>query len=241
MAQPPELGVRQVLPLRYLPLAWAAVLLTSLTAKALVVVGIDLHGLAKFLNLTSLWTLSLVVYTAYQLVTVLILFYLLKRVGATPEDIGFRSASKKYYVLALLLVPASPLIWAFCDFAVGQLGLSMWWSEETPLAIKTPSDFIALLVCPVFLCATLEEVLYRGYILTATMQRANAKTAFFINSLIFASIHYAFGLGTMLYIFLWTFVLCWLYLKSKSIYPSMLFHSANNLLAYVVLPLVFQT
>ena len=117
----------------------------------------------------------------------------------------------------------------------------MWWSKETPLAIKTPSDFVVLFTCPVILCATLEEVLYRGYILTAIMQRVSVKKAFIVNSLIFASIHYAFGPGTMLFILIWTFIPCWLYFKSRSIYPSILFHSVNNLLAYVVLPLTFQT
>ena len=233
-------GENRVLPLKYLPLAWVAVLLTGLTG-ILIAMGVDFHNLAKLLNLTSSWALSLMIYSTYQLITVLLLIYLLRGAGITLRDIGFKGAPKKYYAFALVLVLASSLIWAFCDFIVSQLGLSMWWSKEAPLTIKTPSDFIVLLVCPVFLCATLEEILYRGYILTAIMRRVNMKTAFIINSLIFASIHYAFGPGTMLFIFFWTFIPCWLYYKSGSIYPSILFHSVNNLLAYVILPLTFQT
>ncbi len=228
------------MPLKYLPLAWVAVLLTGLTITT-VAMKVNLHDLAKLLNLTSTWSLSLIIYSTYQLIVVLLLVYLLKRIGIAMRNIGFRRTSKKYYAFALILVLTSPLIWAFCNFIVSQLGLSMWWSKETPLIIKTPLGFVVLFICPVILCATLEETLYRGYILAAMMQRVSVKKAFIVNSLIFASIHYAFGPGTMLFILIWTFIPCWLYFKSRSIYPSILFHSVNNLLAYVVLPLTFQT
>jgi len=54
-----------------------------------------------------------------------LLVYLLKRVGITTRNIGFKRTSKKYYAFALILVLTPPLIWVFCDFVVSQLGLSM--------------------------------------------------------------------------------------------------------------------
>jgi len=84
----------QVLPLKYLPLAWVAVLLTGLT-KITVAMNVNLHDLAKLLNLTSAWSLSLIIYSAYQLIVVLLLVYLLKRVGIAARNIGFKRTSKK--------------------------------------------------------------------------------------------------------------------------------------------------
>jgi len=231
----------KLLTLKYVPLAWVAVLLTSLTIKLLMIIGIDLHTLATILNLSTTWLPSLIIYDSYQLVVVLLLIYLLRKMGVSLGDIGFKSTRKRYYVFAaiLILVLASSVLWGFCDYIVSLLGLSMWWSKEPGTMIKTLSDLLVLSVCPVFLCSPLEEILYRGYLLTATLQRVRRVwLAFTINALVFASIHYAFGPGVMLFILLWTYIPCWLYYKSGSIYPSILFHSLNNLLAYVALPLL---
>ena len=120
------------------------------------------------------------------------------------------------------------------------LGLTMlWWGSNNIVApIKTPVDLLILTIFPIFFCSPLEEILYRGYLLTALAQRLNTTLAVLIDFLIFASIHYAYGIGTMLFIFFWNFIPCLLYLKTRSLYPSIVFHSANNLIAYVILPLL---
>ena len=230
----------KLLTLKYVPLAWVAVLLTSLTTKLLMIIGIDLRTLATILNLSTTWLLSLIIYSSYQLVVVLLLIHLLRKMRTSLRDIGFKSTRKRYYVFATILVLASSVLWGFCDYIVSLFGLSMWWSKEPGTMIKTLSDLLVLLVCPVFLCSPLEEILYRGYLFTATLQRVRRVwLAFTINAFVFASIHYAFGPGVMLFILLWTYIPCWLYYRSGSIYPSILFHSLNNLLAYVMLPLLF--
>ena len=230
------------LALKYVPLAWVAVLLTSLTIELLMIVGLDLHTLAIILNLSTTWLPSLIMYGSYQLVVVLSLIHILHRkIGASLRDLGFKDTMKRYYVFAAILVLVSSVLWSFCDYIVSSFELSMWWSKEPGTVIKTLPDLLVLSIYPVLLCSPLEEILYRGYLLTATLQRARRIwLAFTINALIFASIHYAFGPGVILFIFLWTYIPCWLYYKSGSIYPSILFHSLNNLLAYVALPLLFQ-
>jgi len=232
----------KLLTLKYVPLAWVAVLLTSLTTKSLVIIGIDFCTLAAVLNLSTAWLPSLIIYSSYQLVIVLLLIHLLRRMGISLRDIGFKSARKRYYVFATILVLASSVLWGFCDYIVSLFGLSMWWSKEPGTMIKTLSDLLVLSICPILLCSPLEEILYRGYLFNATLQRVRRVwLASTINAFIFASIHYAFGLGVMLFILFWTYIPCWLYYKSRSVYPSILFHSLNNLLAYVMLPLLFTS
>ena len=225
------------LTLKYAPLAWVAVLSTSFTVKALTILGIDPHALTATLNLSSTWLLSLVIYSLYQSAVVLLLIYLLTRIGASIGGMGFKGTDRRYYLFGAIFVLASSVLWGFCEHVASLLGLPMWWARGPSIILKTPSDFLVLIICPVLLCSPLEEILYRGYLLTATLQKVRrAWLAFTINALIFASIHYPFGPGVMLFILLWTYIPCWLYYKSGSIYPSILFHSLNNLLAYVVLP-----
>jgi len=225
------------LSLKYLPLAWVAVALTSLTLGIVKSLGIDLDSIRSSLGISSPWTFALPIYDTFQLITVLILLHLLRK-EVPLKEIGFRNTQLKYYLYALGFILIVQFIWDVSEFIVNKIGLPMlWWGGEHVAPIKTLSDFLILLIFPTFFCSTLEEILYRGYLLTATLQRFDPKIAFLINSLIFASIHYAYGPGVMLFIFFWNFIPCWLYFKSKSIYPSILFHSVNNLIGYVILPL----
>lgn|GEM_PF-465744 len=228
------------LSLKYFPLAWMAVLLTSFTIRVLFkIFGINFSALASSLNLSSPWTLALVFYDTFQLIVVIFLLYSLRKEKVNFKEIGFRRAKPRYYLLALVPLLIVQFIWDASEFIAKQFGMRMlWWEGENVAPVKTLSDFLILLIFPVFFCSPLEEILYRGYLLTATLQRTDVKKAFVINSLIFASIHYAYGPGTMLFIFFWNFIPCWLYFKSKSIYLGILFHSANNLIAYVLLPLL---
>ncbi|HIP62971.1 MAG TPA: CPBP family intramembrane metalloprotease [Archaeoglobus profundus] len=224
------------LSLKYLPLAWVAVALTSLTLGIVKSLGIDLDSIRSSLGISSPWTFALPIYDTFQLITVLILLHLLRK-EVSLKEIGFRNTQLKYYLYALGFILIVQFIWDISEFIVNKIGLPMlWWGGEHVAPIKTLSDLLILLIFPTFFCSTLEEILYRGYLLTATLQRFDPKIAFLINSLIFASIHYAYGPGVMLFIFFWNFIPCWLYFKSKSIYPSILFHSVNNLIAYVILP-----
>ena len=234
-------GKIQELSLKYFPLAWAAVLLTSFTARVLFkIFGIDYSTLVSSLNLSSPWTLGLIFYDTFQLIVVIFLLYSLKKKEKVSfKELGFRKTDLKYYLFALVPLLAVQFIWDASKFIVNQFGMQMLWHGGEDVApIKTLSDLLILFIFPVFFCSPLEEILYRGYLLTALMQRLDTKVAVIINSLIFASIHYSYGPGTMLFIFFWNFIPCWLYFKSKSIYPGILFHSTNNLIAYVVLPLL---
>jgi len=228
-----------MLSLRYFPLAWAAVLLTSLILRIIKVLGVDLHSVTSSLGISSIWTYALPIYDMFQLATVVLLIYWLKREGISLKDIGFRNTKAKYYLLALIPLLFVQFIWDASEFMVNQFGMQMlWWSGENVAPIKTLPDFLILLIFPAFFCSPLEEILYRGYLLTATMQRTNVKLAVIVNSLIFTSIHFAYGPGTMLFIFFWNFIPCFLYIRSRSIYPAILFHSANNLIGYVILPIL---
>jgi membrane protease YdiL (CAAX protease family) len=83
-----------------------------------------------------------------------------------------------------------------------------------------------------------EEIIYRGYILQALLARFSPLTAAVLSSLIFASVHVAIGPGMVIYLFLGALIPAFLYIRFRSIYPCVLMHFLNNVVAYVVIPLV---
>lgn len=74
-----------------------------------------------------------------------------------------------------------------------------------------------------------EEAFFRGFILAALVVPRGGLRAALISSAIFAASHLM--LGTMLPIFVTGLLFSWLYLKTRSIWPSMAAHAVQNLIA----------
>jgi membrane protease YdiL (CAAX protease family) len=74
-----------------------------------------------------------------------------------------------------------------------------------------------------------EEVFFRGFLLAALIPAFGAIRAVVISSLIFAAAHMM--LSTMLPLFVTGLLLSWLYVKTRSIWPPLTAHAAQNLLA----------
>jgi hypothetical protein len=105
------------------------------------------------------------------------------------------------------------------------------------MRIASPLDFSLLLAGAVILAPLLEEILYRGYVLTALRERMRTFSALVLASLIFTSVHATIGPGIMVFIFFWAFIPSLLFLRFGNLYPSMLMHALNNLIAYILIPL----
>ena len=94
-----------------------------------------------------------------------------------------------------------------------------------------------------FLSAAIpEEFMFRGFVYTKIKGFISVKYSIVLTSLLFVLIHYPgwfiFAphsllnfLKDTLYIFLSSCLWCWIYEKSKSLYPSILFHGLNNIIA----------
>lgn len=153
---------------------------------------------------------------------------------AQPPGLGFvPPRNLQFLALAVLAGLAAPLLGALLTELLAhghtvtqdiqQLGGS------TPLALRLPLVLMVVSVGPL-----VEELLFRGVLLSALLQRWHAGWAVAISSLAFALIHLP-GLQYQWYALpalaglAW--VLAWLRLRSDSIWPAVVAHSANNLLA----------
>ena len=74
-----------------------------------------------------------------------------------------------------------------------------------------------------------EEVFFRGFLLAALVAPLGAIRAAAVSSALFAAGHFA--LGAMIPVFVSGMLLSWLYLKTRSIWPPITAHAAQNLIA----------
>ncbi|MCH7746391.1 MAG: CPBP family intramembrane metalloprotease [Chloroflexi bacterium] len=77
-----------------------------------------------------------------------------------------------------------------------------------------------------------EEVFFRGFVLAGLIVPLGATRAAVVSSIIFAAAHLT--LGTLVPIFVTGMLLAWLYLRTRSIWPPIIAHAAQNLLALSV-------
>lgn len=155
---------------------------------------------------------------------------------AQPPGFGFvRPSLLLYIALAIVVGVAAPLLGAQLTqlLAHGQMVRQdiQQLGATTPLAWRIPLVLIVVSLGPVA-----EELLFRGVLLSTLLQRWGAGWAVVVSSLIFALVHLPglqwqwFGLPDLLLLAL---LLAWLRLRSGSIWPGVLAHGINNLLAVV--------
>jgi hypothetical protein len=78
-----------------------------------------------------------------------------------------------------------------------------------------------------------EETFFRGFLLGSLAPRLGGAGAAVVSSLLFALAHLT--PGVMVPIFILGLLLSWLYLKTRSIVPGLIAHSAQNALALLAL------
>ena len=83
-----------------------------------------------------------------------------------------------------------------------------------------------------------EEVFFRGFLLAALVPVMGGLRGALVSSGLFAVAH--LNVGTLLPIFVMGMLLAWLYLRTGSIWPSIVAHTAQNLLALTFLEIPFD-
>jgi membrane protease YdiL (CAAX protease family) len=229
---------RSALTLRWIWLAWAALVFTAL---GFVVFGFVARGdptprIERVFGSTALF--AFLAYAVGQGVAALLLVLLAKRRGLGLREIGFDGRlTGRGAVLAL----AGWLISFFLFYAVrrtvGLAGIQMFWNESEFFALDSIRRVVVVVFATILIAPPAEEMIYRGYVLKALLGRFNKPLAAVLSSLIFASIHIGVGLGLAIHTFLGGLILAYLYVKFRNVYPCIVMHAVNNVVAYIVIPL----
>jgi len=153
---------------------------------------------------------------------------------AHPPGFGFAApAAARFFWLAVVVGVIAPMLggWLTEWLAHGQtvtqnieqLGKSASLGWRIPLALMAVS-----------LGPLAEELLFRGVLLSALLQRWGSATAILLSSVLFALMHLP-GLNWQVFavpnLLLLALALAWLRLRSGSIWPGVLAHGTYNLMA----------
>jgi membrane protease YdiL (CAAX protease family) len=182
---------------------------------------------------------AFLVYTVGQGIAAIVLVLLVKRRGLNLRILGFRGS----LTIQMVLYAVGGWFVAFWLYYIvekllGIAGIRMFWNESDYLALDSPSRIVIVVIATLVVAPLAEELIYRGYVLQALLDRMRAPVAAVLSALVFSSIHLGIGLGLAVYIFLGGLILAYLYMKFQNVYACVLMHLLNNIVAYIVIPLV---
>lgn len=120
----------------------------------------------------------------------------------------------------------------FYNLGIGYLGFE---PQQSIFDIFGPNTlgFMAALIVAVFIAPFVEEVYFRGFVLQTLAKVVSPFWGVVITALIFAAVH--FQLKSIMPLLILSFILNILYLRTKSIWPGIIFHIFNNGLALTIM------
>lgn len=151
-------------------------------------------------------------------------------------EVGLRFSSTPF---AHSLLPALVLMTGLGASVI--YGILASWTKIEILQPTTPlglSDLewpvrLATAVIIVGVGPLVEEIFFRGFVLVGLVGRLGIARGMAISCLLFAVAH--LSLGLIIPIFIFGVLLSWIYLKTRSIIPGLMAHSAQNALAFMAL------
>ena len=231
------------LPLIYFPLVWIGCIGTSLTYAALARSHIDLSRVLASLNIRNPFTFAVSVYNMWTIGAALILSFLFRWRGITIAEIGLEGSLSLIGAIraisgAVLAVALWPILMRVTGFFSARLFRMQLLDHQHSTKLSV-IELVLLTTFGVIIGPAVEELIFRGYLLTMLQQHTmSAAGATLGASLIFASIHFAFGVGVVVFAFFSSLLLSLLFLVSNSLYPAILMHSLINLWGFVAWPIL---
>lgn len=166
------------------------------------------------------------------------LYYLIfRKYKLNSADFGFRKIAA--WPLIKWLLKAYGIVFLFnilLSFVIVRLGKAPPGFEmqesHIPLFGESPVDLWIAVVVLVGLAPIIEEIVFRGFLLQTLLARFKPLLASALTAGIFAALHFEFqSIGIIL---LLSFVLNWIFMRSRSLWPCIVFHMINNGLAFLV-------
>lgn len=179
----------------------------------------------------GLMTLNLVLMAFIQITFFSVVYFSARK---KKLSIGFPVANVKWYTLLTAFVSSALCIVCFIMPAewFAQLLYKNGYSSSVDLSFGTPLNIVLGVFVTVILAPICEELVFRGALLGGLVKKTGVIPAVILSGLAFSLMHmnpdqtvYQFFLGCVSAYF----AIC-----SKSVLPSMLLHSGNNLIALIL-------
>ncbi|MGH8124320.1 MAG: lysostaphin resistance A-like protein [Rhodanobacteraceae bacterium] len=151
-----------------------------------------------------------------------------------PPGFGFVRARKRSdYLIAVALGVALLFLGGLLTHVLAH-GHSVHQDIGVLFGKATPGLRILLILMAVCVAPFVEELVFRGVLLSGLMRRMSAGWAILISALIFGCAHlpdFKFAWYAIPALVIMGLALAWLRLRSRSLWPSMVLHATNNLIA----------
>lgn len=192
-----------------------------------------LHFLfAKFIKPSYLWQRAMTSASFYGL-TLAVLWIILLEGGYNFDSIGWKNFRAGDLAWSVLFFGIAVCVWWLVSKFLSKFGLK--YTQEYTFGHRYDLPFIFL--WSVIVATIVEETCFRGYLITVLEGRFGILVAVVLSILLFALYHLPLGAGAFIHILFWGPFPLILFLWTQSLYPSVLMHALNNLLAYIILPL----
>ena len=160
----------------------------------------------------------------------------IRRYGVSPELLGFRpttATSLGWLPLVALAIGLSTV--GVYALVMETLGIDILVPDQNleKLAALDGIERIPTFAIVGVLAPVAEEVFFRGFLLAALVSVVGGLRGALVSSAIFSIAH--LNVSTLFPIFVMGIVLSWLYLRTGSIWPPIVAHAAQNLLALTIL------
>ena len=176
------------------------------------------------------------VYLSATLATIAAVLLYVRHKGGGLHTLGFRSFSPSVAALAVLLGIVGYYIGAGIVLVLAEVlptGIDTQAQQDIPFSPASGLELAATFIAIVIAAPIVEEAIFRGFLLPALNKVMRLPFAIVVVSLLFAVLHPP--LVTMLAIGVFSVILCLVYIKTGSIWPAIILHAIQNLIAFTLL------
>jgi membrane protease YdiL (CAAX protease family) len=202
-----------------------------------VITSLGMRGLDAVLQDKPTAMISWLVYSLACAIDVSLLWVWARRRRLSAEIFVFHRLQSADYLaafggLALVVFLYQPIAWL-----IGLFGFSM---QGMRFDLHDPIILCSVIIWSVVTAPICEEILFRGLAVQALQSGGFARgTTWLISTAAFAAIHLPyFGVSGMIYIFVWGGVVTSIRLWRNSLTPGLVLHVANNIFAFLLIPLL---
>ncbi|MBL4863578.1 MAG: CPBP family intramembrane metalloprotease [Rhodobiaceae bacterium] len=235
-------------PLKLLDMLWGVALIVFLSVVfgaivgvRLVLLGYDQNEILGFLDLPEgKFQLLLTGLASMFLGTLVFLTIFARWRGLRLRDLGLQKSSRRYLAQAMLGLVVVLLVAMALEPFLEPSDVTLLRNANADLLAAEGLLLTVSLVFVIVLVPFAEELFYRAALFGALSKYMPTSFAAFLATVLFAASHtqyfllggMAAAVGTF-QVFLIGGILSWLYVRSRSIWPPVLLHVANNAIAFL--------
>lgn len=177
------------------------------------------------------------IYAISRLLGLGIIILFIRRRNITIKQFGFKKFSLFKAIKYILAASGLMLALTILVFLIlGQLAPNIDLEQEQQIVFTAASgrlEIIMAFIALVIIAPIVEEAIFRGLMLPVFVRRFGLIVGSILVSVAFGAVHWQ--LNVSIVTFIMGLLLAWIYYKTRSLWPAIMFHSLKNLVAFILI------